>query len=138
VIAEFDEMISLAEKGEYPPLSLEGCEFIARQWATWADGGDENGYWIMADPDSTPIFADPNRMADSLITFLSKHYPAIQIGGGNFERIKRLAIEFAYVTIKLEAKAPTVPRNGNAAVTSPAKSRNGSLTFSELINTWAK
>jgi integrase len=137
VLNEFAEMISLAEKGEYPPLSLEGCDFIARQWATWHDGGKEFP-GIFIDPDSTPIFADTTRMNGSLTEFLAKHYPAIQIGGGNFERIKRLATELAYLTVKLEATAPTVPRNGNAAVTPPAKSRNGSLTFSELINTWAK
>jgi hypothetical protein len=70
VIAEFDEMIQLAEKGEYPVVSLVGCDFIARQWASWADGGD-NGYWIMADAGS-PTFENHDRLTGNPLRRLSR------------------------------------------------------------------
>ena len=130
VVAEFEAMIELAERGEWPPLTGEMFELIAYQWSSWAAHHDPEH-----EPGFDPVFSGDADFRASVTAYLAAEYPSIKPGTKNFETVMGFARGEAKVEgprrIALTARPTSQPVG--VAPGNPAEYR-----FSELIEAWAR
>lgn len=90
VIAEFEEMIRLAEKGEWPPVSHDWIEETAHQWWAWAHENSLPGFF-MDDPRGSG-FENEQALEPSLKNFIAAKKLRVAVPSNTYERLRDAAI----------------------------------------------
>ena len=131
VVAEFEEMIELAERGEWPPLTGEMFELVAYQWRSWVANHDPEH-----EPGVDPVFPGEAEFRASVAAYLAAEYPAIKPGAKNFETV----IGFARGEAKVEGSHRVAPgaRRTSSQPVGVAPGNPAEYRFSELIEAWAR
>jgi len=132
VLAEFQEMIERARRGDWPPLDAEGAEFIAYKWTGWAAKHDPD--YLPGGEYREPAFASEFEFTASLTPYLSEHWPSIKPGTKSFETVKGFAR--GECTIKKPNRL-SPPILGSNPIGPEASARSPSpYRFSKLIDEW--
>ena len=132
VLAEFQDIIERAERGDWPPLDSEGAEFIAYKWRGWAKRNDPEYLGESGDP----VFASEGDFRASVTAYLAESWPSIKPGTSNFETITG----FARGECKIEKSNRTsvTAKAISNLVSYQAPTPPGSpYRFTELIDDWA-
>jgi hypothetical protein len=129
-VAEFQEMIDLAERGEWPPLTGEMFELIAYQWSSWVANHDPEH-----EPGFDSVFSGEAEFRASVTAYLSAAYPSIKPGTKNFETV----IGFARGEAKVQGSRRVAPAaRPTSQPVGVATGNPGEYRFSELIEAWAQ
>jgi len=131
-LARTNEMIELARRGEWPPISDEQAELIAYKWCGWCPWDIKTGERGGGDP----VFADDAAFTASLTTYLAEHWPIARPGTRAFERIK----DYARGECRIDTfRRPQRPQNG------PDDNKRGPVLLNhpdpagnDLIREWAQ
>ena len=129
IVAEFQEMIELAERGEWPPLSDEMFELIAYRWSSWVANHDPEH-----EPGFDLVFSGEVKFRASVAAYLAREYPEIKPGTKTFDTV----IGFARGEAKVEGSRRVAPTT--RLTSQPGAGATGDRAeyrFSELIDAWA-
>ena len=85
-LARTNETIQLARRGDWPPITGEGAEFIAYKWRCSCPAEIQE-YEFSGDP----VFRDDAAFTASLTAYLAEHWPFAKHGTRAFDEIKGYA-----------------------------------------------
>jgi hypothetical protein len=88
VLAEFQDIIERAERGDWPPLDEEGAELIAYRWRGWAKRNDPE-YFPGESRD--PVFATEDDFRASVTTYVAENWRSIKPGSKSFDTVTGFA-----------------------------------------------
>jgi hypothetical protein len=133
VLAEFQDIIERARRGDWPPLDAEGAEIIAYKWAGWAAKHDPD---YLPGEYREPVFASEGEFTASVTAYLEEHWPSIKAGTKSFETVKGFAR--GECTIKKPNRLSATP----TLVSKPIRPEDSAISaspyrFRELIDEWA-
>jgi hypothetical protein len=133
VLAEFQDIIERARRGDWPPLDAEGAEIIAYKWAGWAAKHDPD---YLPGEYREPVFASEGEFTASVTAYLAEDWPSIKSGKKGFETVKGFAR--GECTIKKQNR----PSATATLMSNPVRPEDPVLSaspyrFSDLINAWA-
>jgi integrase len=129
VVAEFQEMIELAERGEWPPLNGEMFELIAYRWRSWVANHDPEH-----EPGFDPAFPGEAEFRASVAEYLATEYPEIKPGTKTFDTV----IGFARGEAKVERARRVVPTaRRTSQLVAGATGNRAEYRFPTLIDEWA-
>ena len=133
VLAEFQDIIERAERGDWPPLSDDGAEAISYNWAGWAARNDAE---YLERESSEPAFATEEEFKASVTAYLAEHQPSIKPGTKSFEKVRGFARGECTIEkpIRLSARASVLSSPAHPESPSPSVSP---YRFSELLDEWA-
>jgi integrase len=133
VLAEFQDIIERAERGDWPPLDAEGAELIGYKWACWAIKNDPE---YLPGESSEPIFASEDDFRASVTAYVAEHWPSIKPGTKSFETVTGFAR--GECTIENSKRPSTTPNliSNLTGFQAPPPSESP-YRFSELIDDWA-
>jgi integrase len=133
VLAEFQDIIERAERGDWPPLDAEGAELIGYKWACWAIKNDPE---YLPGESSEPIFASEDDFRASVTAYVAEHWPSIKPGTKSFETVTGFAR--GECTIENSKRPSTTPNliSNLTGFQAPSPSESP-YRFSELIDDWA-
>jgi integrase len=134
VLAEFQDIIERAERGDWPPLSDDGAEVISYKWAGWAARNDPE---YLERESSEPAFATEEEFKASVTAYLAEHQPSIRPGTKSFEKVRGFARGECTIEkpIRLSARASLVSSPAHPEAPSPSVSP---YRFSDLLDDWAR
>src|SRR5260370_31857220 len=133
VLAEFQDIIERARRGDWPALDAEGAEFIAYKWAGWAAKRDAD---YLPGQYSEPVFESEGEFTASVTAYLEEHCPSIKTGTKSFETVKGFAR--GECTIKKPNRLSATP----TLLSNPIRPEDSAISatryrFAELIDEWA-
>jgi hypothetical protein len=133
VLAEFQDIIERAGRGDWPPLDAEGAEIIAYKWAGWAAKQDPD---YLPGEYREPVFTSEGEFAASVTAYLAEDWPSIKSGTKSFETVKGFAR--GECTIKKPNRLSVTP----TLVSKPIRPEDSAMSaspyrFRELIDEWA-
>jgi integrase len=129
VIAEFQDIIDRAERGDWPPLGPEGAELIAYKWRGWAKRGDPE---FLPGDSRDPVFASEDDFRASVTAYVAENWPSIKPGTTSFETVTGFARGECRIEKLNRPSATTNPISYHAPTPSDSPYK-----FSELIEDWA-
>ena len=88
VLAEFQDIIERAGRGDWPPLDAEGAEIIAYKWVGWAAKQDPD---YLPGEYREPVFTSEGEFAASVTAYLAEDWPSIKSGPKSLETVKGFA-----------------------------------------------
>jgi integrase len=132
-LAEFQDIIERAGRGDWPPLDAEGAEIIAYKWAGWAAKQDPD---YLPGEYREPVFTSEGEFAASVTAYLAEDWPSIKSGTKSFETVKGFAR--GECTIKKPNRLSATP----TLVSKPIRPEDSAISaspyrFRELIDEWA-
>jgi len=133
VLAEFQEIIDRAERGDWPPLDEEGAELIAYKWASWAVRKDPE---YVPQETTEPVFASEDDFQASITAYLAEHWPSIKLGTKSFEGVTGFARGECTIEKSNRPSAIANPISNLVGFQAPTSSESP-YRFSELIDDWA-
>ena len=133
VLAEFQDILERAGRGDWPPLDAEGAEIIAYKWAGWAAKQDPD---YLPGEYREPVFTSEGEFAASVTAYLAEDWPSIKSGTKSFETVKGFAR--GECTIKKPNRLSATP----TLVSKPIRPEDSAISaspyrFRELIDEWA-
>jgi integrase len=141
-VAEFANIISLAERGEWPPLPDEAVELMASEWA---QSLIDNVYDMGFNPeDHPPVCRTEEAFDERVLNYLEKNRPDIRRGSAAFDRLRKACFgqsRIRKLRIPHESEvALRRPRIDGATRTRPPRTITFSpgYRFSEYIDAWAR
>jgi integrase len=87
-LIQTNEIIELARRGDWPPMTDEQAEIIAHQWACSTPDGEVRGG---ESGRGAPAFPDRAAFTASFTTYIAEHWPILKPGTRNFEIVKGFA-----------------------------------------------
>jgi len=85
-LARTNETIQLARRGDWPPITGEGAEFIAYKWRCSCPAEIQEHEFS-----GDPVFRDDAAFTASLTAYLAEHWPFAKHGTRAFDEIKGYA-----------------------------------------------
>src|SRR5215469_6758524 len=133
ILAEFQDIIGRAERGDWPPFDPEWGDFLAYKWRGWAK---RNNPERVEAGSGDPVFANEDEFRASVTRYVAEHWPAIKPGTKSFETVRGFAR--GECTIEKSNRTSAIANPIANLVSYEAPKPSGSpYRFSELIDDWA-
>jgi integrase len=133
VLAEFQDIIERAQRGDWPPLDGEGADVIGYKWSAWAAKNDPE---YLPRESSEPVFASEDQFRASVTAYLAEHWPSIKPGTKSFEMVKGFARGECTIE-KSDRPSATANQVFNLVRSEAPPLSESPYRFSELIDAWA-